>query len=356
MTDWVKVLRAIAPKGKRWIINGVAGAMPQMIQMAQLNTPLRLAHFLAQCAHESDGFATTKEYASGAAYEGRHDLGNIRPGDGVRYKGRGIIQNTGRGGAKKPLSGYNLLSAVLGVDFVSKPELVEKFPYAALAAAVFWKSKRLNQAADRDDVKAVTKLVNGGYNGLAERTAYLKAAKRALAAPQPKVAPGDEQLVSVADLRKAGSRTMVGTSQIKQGVIGTVATVAGSGALEAVSDVTGQMSDAAQTVSSVASNVQSVHEATKSAPGILGGLHHYWPHIIIGANVVLAIACVYFIWRIFHGAQRVERARVDDANDALASLTDEAFDDDSGDGEVGVAILDLNFEPSIEEVDEKQST
>jgi putative chitinase len=324
MTDWKCVLRAIAPKGKRWIINGVADAMPQMIQTAKLTTPLRQAHFLAQCAHESDGFQTTKEYASGAAYEGRADLGNTQPGDGVRFKGRAIIQNTGRGKAKKPLSGYNLLSAVLGVDFVSKPELLEKFPYAALAAAVFWNSKALNAAADRDDVDEVTHLVNGGYRGLAQRKVYLKAAKRALAAPQPKAAPAEEQ-VTAQDLRKAGSRIMSGTSQIKKNLIGLTTTVVGSGATVAVkqavsspSDTLEQVSNATQTASNIASNVQSIHEATLSAPTALGWLHDYWPHLLIGANVGLALLCAWFAWRIFSGALRVECAKVDDVNADLA--------------------------------------
>lgn len=312
MTDWKRVLRSIAPKGKSWIIAGVADAMPKMIQIAKLTTTRRQAHFLAQCAHESDGFQTTKEYASGAAYEGRDDLGNTQRGDGVRFKGRGIIQNTGRGSAKKPLSGYNLISAVLGVDFVSKPELLEKFPYAALAAAVFWTSKPLNAAADRDDVDEVTRLVNGGHNGLAQRKVYLKAAKRALAATQPRPPAAEE--ITAEDLRKAGSRTMAGASEIKQGLIGVGTTVAGSGALEAINHV----SDAASTASDVASQVQNIHDATKSAPTLLGWAHDYWPNILVGLNVVLALACVACLWWVYRGAKRVEFAKVDDVNAAFA--------------------------------------
>lgn len=323
MTDWKRVLRAIAPKGKSWIINGVADAMPQMIQIAKLTTLLRQAQFLAQCAHESDGFQTTKEYASGAAYEGRADIGNTQRGDGVRFKGRGIIQNTGRGSAKKPLSGYNLVSAALGVDFVSKPELLEKFPYAALAAAVFWTSKRLNAAADRDDVNEVTRLVNGGHNGLAQRKAYLKAAKRALAAPQPKAAPSEEQ-ATAQDLRKTGSRTMAGTDQIKKNLatgVGTVVLSGGADYLTRAADATQTASNAAQNASDIAAHVQNIHEATKSAPTmfvvVLGWVRDH-PGVMVGVNIALAIVLAYCVWRIFNGVGHVERAKVDDVNAELA--------------------------------------
>lgn len=305
MTDWKRVLRQIAPKGKNWIINGVADAMPKMIQIAKLTTPRRQAHFLAQCAHESDGFRTTVEYASGSAYEGRRDLGNTQPGDGVRFKGRGLIQLTGR-------ANYAEFGKLLGVDLVADPSLAAKFPYAALTAALYWKRRALNADADADDVRAVTRKINGGYNGLAARQAYLKAAKRALAAPQPK--PPVEEEVTEADLRKAGSRTMDGTSQIKSGLVGVGATVAGSGAVEALN----QVSDTVSTAQSVVSNVQTVHEATKAAPGMLGWLHAYWPHLLIGLNVILALACAWFVWRIYAGARRVERAKVEDTNAELA--------------------------------------
>lgn len=138
--------------------------------------------------------------------------------------------------------------------------------------------------------------------------------------------------LTAADLRKAGSRTMEGASQVKNGAIGAVATVAGSGALEAVSNIAGQASDTVQTAQSVASSVQTVHEAT---PGVLGWLQAHWPHLLIGANVILALACIYFVWRIWRGAQRVERAKVEDTNDALAALPEEAADAEPSDGEPG---------------------
>ncbi|WLA02795.1 glycoside hydrolase family 19 protein [Xanthomonas translucens] len=134
-------------------------------------TALQKAHFLAQVAHESDGFATAVEYASGKAYEGRADLGNTKPGDGVRFKGRGLIQLTGR-------ENYAAFSNAMGRDFVAAPELVATLPYAALVAGWFWTRKGLNQPADRDDVVAVTKRINGGTNGLDDRKRRLAQAKK----------------------------------------------------------------------------------------------------------------------------------------------------------------------------------
>jgi len=93
----------------------------------EINTPKREAAFIAQLAHESGSFKYVKEIASGSAYEGRKDLGNIEPGDGVRFKGRGLIQLTGRANYKKASEFFN-------EDFISKPELIETPKYATLIA------------------------------------------------------------------------------------------------------------------------------------------------------------------------------------------------------------------------------
>lgn len=139
----------------------------------QINTKLRIAHFLAQIAHESDGFNALEEYASGEDYEGRRDLGNTQRGDGVRFKGRTFVQITGR-------HNYGEVSAYLGVDFISNPELLASPKYAALGAGWFWDSRNLNTHADRDDIRAITRILNGGVNGLADRIAYLERAKQVL--------------------------------------------------------------------------------------------------------------------------------------------------------------------------------
>lgn len=137
-----------------------------------INTPLRVQHFLAQVAHESDGFNTAKEYASGSAYEGREDLGNTHVGDGKRYKGRGLIQLTGR-------DNYKRYANDSGRDVLNSPETIENLANGSYAdvAGWFWKKKGLNELADNNDVKGITKKINGGYNGLDARVKYLTKAK-----------------------------------------------------------------------------------------------------------------------------------------------------------------------------------
>ena len=172
--EWKAVILKVEPRGKPWIVDGLADQMELLATKFGIDKPLRQQHFLAQCAHESDHFQTTREYASGKAYEGRKDLGNTHKGDGERFRGRGLIQLTGR-------FNYEAASKALGEPYVDDPPLVEKFPAAAIVSGWFWAKNNINKHADRDDVRAVTKVVNGGYNGLDSRTAALKNAKTAFA-------------------------------------------------------------------------------------------------------------------------------------------------------------------------------
>jgi len=134
-------------------------------------TPLRQAHFLAQLGHESGALVYAEELASGDAYEGRADLGNTQPGDGRRFKGRGLIQLTGR-------ANYTAYGAAIGRDLATSPEVVAAEPALAVDAACwFWETRKINPLADADDIEAVTRKVNGGLNGLADRKAYLRRAK-----------------------------------------------------------------------------------------------------------------------------------------------------------------------------------
>jgi putative chitinase len=182
MPDYAKILLAIAPHGKPAVRAGFAASLPDAIERADLTTPLRLAHFLAQAAQESDGFATTVEYASGRGYEGRADLGNTQRGDGVRYKGRGVFQLTGR-------FNYRAVGKALGLDLEGNPDLAAAFPAAILIAAEYWRSRLLNRYADRDDIRSITHGINGGYNGIATRQLYLARAKQALRDNPPSPAP-----------------------------------------------------------------------------------------------------------------------------------------------------------------------
>lgn len=141
-----------------------------MIKYA-INTNLRIQHFLAQVMHESMCFMYFKEIASGSAYEGRKYLGNDFPGDGVKFKGRGVIQITGR-------NNYTLIANELNIDCVNHPELLESDKYGILTAGWFWNRKNLNNFADKDDLISITKRINGGLNGLNDRQLQLNKCKK----------------------------------------------------------------------------------------------------------------------------------------------------------------------------------
>jgi putative chitinase len=138
-----------------------------------VNTPLRICHFLAQVLHESAEFQYQEEIASGAAYEGRADLGNTVPGDGARFKGRGLIQITGR-------ENYRDLSAAIGVDYVANPAQLAEIPDCVDSAFWYWNDRNLSALADQDNFDQITYRVNGGYNGYDDRRKYLNRAKDVL--------------------------------------------------------------------------------------------------------------------------------------------------------------------------------
>jgi predicted chitinase len=152
-------------KLKGIIPDNVISQIPTTADKFNITNTLRLAHFLSQCAHESGNFKWVTEFASGKAYEGRKDLGNTEPGDGVKFKGRGYIQLTGR-------ANYTKFSQFCGEDCVVNPELVAT-KYPMLSAAYFFDKNKLWSICDKgatdSDVKALTKRVNGGYNGLDDR-------------------------------------------------------------------------------------------------------------------------------------------------------------------------------------------
>lgn len=169
-----ELLRKVAgaPVNKE-VVDGLAKYLAKEMDKAGINTKLRIAHFLAQLGHESDHFRTLKEYASGNEYEGRRDLGNVKAGDGKRYKGRGPIQITGR-------ANYEKYGKKLGIDLVKKPELAETPEVGVKIAVLYWLDHGLNALADKDDLRGITKRINGGYNGLNSRLAMLENAKRAI--------------------------------------------------------------------------------------------------------------------------------------------------------------------------------
>ncbi|GAB3317998.1 glycoside hydrolase family 19 protein [Larkinella ripae] len=191
--------------------SGIAPAIaPQFVEPMNrwlpyygINTPLRLAHFIAQCSHESMRFtrlvenlnysaeallktwpkrfnadtaqlyARKPEHIANYVYSNRMGNGPEESGDGWTYRGRGILQNTGRGA-------YEALTEETGIDYVTNPQWLTRPDDAVRAACWYWKSRRLNVLADKDDIEAVTRGVNGGVHGLDSRKALLVRAKKAV--------------------------------------------------------------------------------------------------------------------------------------------------------------------------------
>jgi len=149
----------------------------------EVNTRLRMAAFLAQGAEENVEFEYLEEIASGDTYEPTSSdpgarrrakrLGNTQKGDGRRYKGRGMFQLTGR-------DNYRACGSALGVDLITRPELAATPRYAFKVGCWYWKKKNINAAADAEDFEQVTRLINGGLNGLKQRQKYYARALQVL--------------------------------------------------------------------------------------------------------------------------------------------------------------------------------
>ncbi|MCF6762853.1 glycoside hydrolase family 19 protein, partial [Pseudomonas fragi] len=157
----------------------VAGVFVPVLNAAmghyQIVGAKRVAAFIAQIGHESGQLKYVKEIwgptAAQARYEGRKDLGNTVAGDGAKYRGRGLIQITGR-------ANYMACGEGLGLDLIKQPELLEKPQHACMSAAWFWATKGLSTLADAGQFDKITQRINGGQNGAADRQAlYVRALK-----------------------------------------------------------------------------------------------------------------------------------------------------------------------------------
>lgn len=193
-------LARIAGAPTRWMPE-LAKWMNHYCPGYSIDSAREYAHFLAQACHETDRFRVLREYASGKAYEGRADLGNSKPGDGPRFKGRGIFQTTGR-------ANYLQLGVRIGRrdQFVNAPELLETPQYAVWSACEYWATRNLNDAANQADDRLLPKkyrkkviqvtpveyigiTINGGYNGMAERKKFYALARELLKEPPPPPPP-----------------------------------------------------------------------------------------------------------------------------------------------------------------------
>jgi putative chitinase len=167
-------LRRLTPTGRADILAALATEMDRIgSPYGLMKSALRVCHFLAQAAHESMGFSRLSELGGPAyfeRYQGRRDLGNLQPGDGVKFHGRGIFQLTGR-------TNYADMSGRIGADLVANPDEAMRPVTSLRIACIFWSTRGLNDAADADDIERITRRINGGHNGLAERTALYRKAR-----------------------------------------------------------------------------------------------------------------------------------------------------------------------------------
>lgn len=257
-------LKRFVPGGRSHILKGIADSW-HYAEDAGINSAHRICHFMAQIAHESDSFRAIEEYASGAAYDtGRlaTRLGNTpeADGDGQRYKGRGPIQITGLDNYKTFLAWCRKRYPDCP-DFVRYPERVGEFPWAFLAAVWYWDTRKLNTYADKNDIRSITKRINGGYNGLADRRAKFR---KAVA------------IWGNGEVREEGS-TLMGTRTVKASLLGG-GSIGLSGGLGIVSEARMAMED---------------------GQGIAEALGVSWPLLAVTAIALCAIGyIVYDRWFI----------------------------------------------------------
>jgi putative chitinase len=169
-------LKRIFPLASASSLASFAGPLNDAMAEFGITTPARMAAFLAQVGHESGQLRYVRELASGTAYEGRADLGNTQPGDGARYRGRGLIQITGR-------ANYQAASIALLGDaqrLLDNPALLEGAALAARSAAWFWRTKQLSALADAGRFDDITQRINGGQNGRADRRKLWASARQVL--------------------------------------------------------------------------------------------------------------------------------------------------------------------------------
>jgi putative chitinase len=179
-------LAAIMPGSSEPLRSAYLAPLNKAMAEFEINTPLRQAHFLAQMSYESGDLRGTEEKWGPTPQQERYEpstslgrsLGNTEPGDGERYRGRGLIWIIGRGN-------YAKYGAALGIDLVGQPDLASRPEVAVRTAGLFWKLARLNDLANDNDIAGITRKISGGSNGLKARTAATDRAKQVLGVANP---------------------------------------------------------------------------------------------------------------------------------------------------------------------------
>jgi putative chitinase len=165
-------LAAIAGRAANENMRSVLLGLDRRGRDAGLDLPHRLAHFIGQLAHESGAFAHDREVwgptPAQRRYEGRRDLGNTQPGDGSRFRGRGPIQVTGRANYLQ-FTAWARRFDPKAPDFTATPDALNTDPWEGLSPIWYWETRGLNSYADRNDPEMLTRRINGGLNGYADR-------------------------------------------------------------------------------------------------------------------------------------------------------------------------------------------
>ena len=237
----------------------------------RIDPPDRVAAFLAQIAHESNGFQDVRERwgptPAQQRYEGRADLGNTEPGDGYRFRGRGLIQCTGRDNYRRMTKWLSPLNAP---DFEQAPELLEDAKWAAWSAAVWWANHGCNELADSGDFDALTRRINGGLNGIEDRRNRWKRAKAAL---RVQSRPEQENTMPLAPITAAVLPSIISAIPKLGKLFGSGSEVAERNvkAAEMVVDVVTQATgaiNAQQAADKLAADPDAVRAATKAVDSI----------------------------------------------------------------------------------------
>ncbi len=178
-------MQKLNPKADPNVIKGLSDNSEILLKYG-INTPARVQQFMAQAAHETRGFGTLTEDASGKAYEGRN--GNRAPGDGALYKGRGPLQLTSRGN-------YEDIGNKIGVNLVAHPQLAADPKIGLEASAAYWQMHGLNQLADKGDIREISRRIQGTTATVGERQAYLTRIQKAglFKGELPNAPQGDQQ-------------------------------------------------------------------------------------------------------------------------------------------------------------------
>lgn len=330
-----EAIRKLWPRAPQATINGIAEVANDVFRDTGLTTPLLQAHFLAQISHECGAGTIVREnmnytaqrlmqifgvgvhsaaITSGEAAALAHhpeqiaervyglgnpkkakELGNTRPGDGWKFRGNGMLQLTGGGSHKH-------IGDITGFDLYDHPEMLEDPATSFRVAAVEFKALNCIPAAQADNVVLVTKRVNGGKNGLAERTVWLRKWKEALNGIEPEVQEPRGAPTKDADVVPAGLlSTRTGQIGTATGVVTAVS--AGAQVVSAVNTTTTAVQTATDTISSVSGTVGAVKDAHDQiitvyqvAKPFLGLTPQIWGVLAIGFGVAALFGLAGILW------------------------------------------------------------